>query len=116
MVLLPDPAGPSMAIRRGRCMLPPCFNERRYCLGLYHMLSAPNGSVSGDVVSLVAVLCCLLVSMVVRGFRSVLLSTWLVKKMFRCQSEVGVRDEFEQRKHLIGFQMASKPCVASIRL
>src|SRR5438045_8308379 len=40
MVLLPDPAGPSMAIRRGRCMCPPCFNERRYCLGLYHMLSA----------------------------------------------------------------------------
>src|SRR6266571_2122111 len=42
MVLLPDPAGPSMAIRRGRCMRPPCFNERRYCLGLYHMLSAPH--------------------------------------------------------------------------
>src|SRR6266568_9347731 len=42
MVLLPDPAGPSMAIRRGRCMRPPCFNERRYCLGLYHMLSPPH--------------------------------------------------------------------------
>src|SRR2546430_1142030 len=42
MVLLPDPAGPSMAMRRGRCMRPPCFNERRYCLGLYHMLSAPH--------------------------------------------------------------------------
>src|SRR5438270_12039615 len=40
MVLLPDPAGPSMAIRRGRCMRPPCFNERRYSEGLYHMLSA----------------------------------------------------------------------------
>src|SRR6266480_6682350 len=40
MVLLPDPAGPSMAIRRGRCMRPPCFNERRYSEGLYHMLLA----------------------------------------------------------------------------
>src|SRR5437763_11011849 len=42
MVLLPDPAGPSMAIRCGRCMCPPCLNERRYCLGLYHMLSPPH--------------------------------------------------------------------------
>jgi len=32
-------------------------------LGLYHMLSAPNGSVSSGLVRLVAVLCCLLVSM-----------------------------------------------------
>src|SRR6266704_4631400 len=76
----------------------------------------PTGSVSSGLVRLVAVLVCLVGSTVVRGFRSVLLSTWLVKKMFRCQTEVGVRDEFEQRKHLIGFQMASKPCVASIRL